>query len=684
MATEESFARPGPGLPKSHNTNELAYFLRHTGPDLVQESQEPRLKKSSAFAQSTLSLIKRSYRQSALPTSRKSKSARDLSTAQVQQRTQRVSRNGKRYLAIEPSLPNPANGTWDFYKKPMNASELSFDLPETDIGLDDWVTHVSSQDRNQSTPTEQSTNIRATHTDTSEEKIIFGGTVTIETGSASSPDRTESVSTPGITGSSCSEGPKLYAPIPIRPLTSIQTQKLWQEGYEEKSPTYYTTAYSTTLMNRERTPAATGNRSPTKEPRTSHKAANREINPMSQRPIVPTRHPLRRATLQSSESPPLVSDRSLPSTCNNHVDKTPSLRSSREREQKIRCRKLRDLQHARQSIDKSSSQPCKSPKFMMSNYDKSSRFPTSPNVTAKRDIRPVLNTSLAGVRSIEKADKGVDHPSMAFTPAVGQLSLSPVMLVAEQSPTPTGRRTCKPTRLILPACKTAWKARSVAIRPEDSRSYEHGFSAHVARDPAYEFQDPKQNKKGSLQEIPAYASLQAQHISSNAISYQRDLPNALKPSNPSKAMQTHLDTENTHRTSLSSQSSASSTSSRPSNTPSLMNPVQPFPHDRTASFNDITTKLRARNVKLEAKIQALERQNRLFEAALMAVLKTDDTVYNCPCGSTFVSNRSGSEERNPKAQSRGEKKEGKGGESGSQEKIKNKYGKCESGASLRH
>jgi len=39
----------------------------------------------------------------------------------------------------------------------------------------------------------------------------------------------------------------------------------------------------------------------------------------------------------------------------------------------------------------------------------------------------------------------------------------------------------------------------------------------------------------------------------------------------------------------------------------------------------------SREVRIEARLEALERENKLLEAALMAVLKTSGTLNRCPC-----------------------------------------------------
>jgi hypothetical protein len=55
--------------------------------------------------------------------------------------------------------------------------------------------------------------------------------------------------------------------------------------------------------------------------------------------------------------------------------------------------------------------------------------------------------------------------------------------------------------------------------------------------------------------------------------------------------------------------------------------------------------------RLEGRIEALERENRMLEAALMAVLRTGGTMNGCPCGvlsdgeESVRSNGCGSERR---------------------------------------
>ena len=64
--------RPEPRCADSQDTHELAYFLRHTGPDLQPGSREICPKKSANTTRSAISLIKRRYRHSYLSLCRRS------------------------------------------------------------------------------------------------------------------------------------------------------------------------------------------------------------------------------------------------------------------------------------------------------------------------------------------------------------------------------------------------------------------------------------------------------------------------------------------------------------------------------------------------------------------------------------------------------------------------------------
>ncbi|KAF2669239.1 hypothetical protein BT63DRAFT_424974 [Microthyrium microscopicum] len=55
----------------------------------------------------------------------------------------------------------------------------------------------------------------------------------------------------------------------------------------------------------------------------------------------------------------------------------------------------------------------------------------------------------------------------------------------------------------------------------------------------------------------------------------------------------------------------------------------PIPNPRTSICSSGTSG--SKNARLEARLDALERENRLLEAALMAVLKTGGTLNRCPC-----------------------------------------------------
>jgi hypothetical protein len=70
---------------------------------------------------------------------------------------------------------------------------------------------------------------------------------------------------------------------------------------------------------------------------------------------------------------------------------------------------------------------------------------------------------------------------------------------------------------------------------------------------------------------------------------------------------------------------------------SLLNTAFPVPPRSSSSQNAETISIRSsqtsdnRGLELEAQIEALQRENRLLEAALMAVLKASGTLNRCPC-----------------------------------------------------
>ncbi len=226
------------------------------------------------------------------------------------------------------------------------------------------------------------------------------------------------------------------------------------------------------------------------------------------------------------------------------------------REERIRARKVRDLQRARESIDN-----LLGPSRDSFQIPHESTF--SPWTSGSSDKR---------LSVFDTPTTSSEHQT-GYTPITGQ-TLSPVMLVAEKVEVPRSRIVKKPIPLLLKEYSPS-KPAAVAVRA-DSPPQSPGSATPVVTPDARK--DDTKARVASSQLAP------------HRVKGVKEVRNFTGPSSISA--------------------------------PSAMAQRSSICSSHTSA---------SKETRLEARLEALERENKLLEAALMAVLKTSGTLNKCPC-----------------------------------------------------
>ncbi|EKG13813.1 hypothetical protein MPH_09027 [Macrophomina phaseolina MS6] len=412
----------------------------------------------------------------------------------------------------------------------------------------------------------------------------------------------------------------------------------------------------------------------------------------------------------------------------------------RGREEKIRARKLRDLQSRKESGGAAAASTRSErqqqhqlhhhrPRHHQQGIDaivatsvaeekegEQEGSGTTPQLKRKKKDEHVRPASLA---LLPESAAAVDGGSTTYTPREGQMSLTPVVTVAEQMPVPRGRAVKKPARLVLrehnaPSfsssnhhrrrSSTSFSGLDGRARPAAVRTSLSAPAALASRDDLElvvggvlrqqtraSQRDASESRERGDRRLSTRSSSSARRASSLKFvpgreEQLRELRVHLYQHHPglqSRENGSHLNSSSsTHppnRESIVRDSIATSTSSngfsyyfphqhharehRASSstlqTPSAMSVVssllllpggqQPSGSNPRISFGSngtAGTLLSSRstgsagggkqqtNPLLEARVEELERQNTLLEAALQAVLKTSGMLNRCPCSST--------------------------------------------------
>jgi hypothetical protein len=351
-----------------------------------------------------------------------------------------------------------------------------------------------------------------------------------------------------------------------------------------------------------------------------------------------------------------------------------SIRKSRE--ERIRARKLRDMQRAKGSIDEVIGRTVETPTSPASQnsekaYEKSPASEKQPEVSPTKiveeperpqsDLSTIRSSERSTVRSsVDSVPLDNDHsrhvsidtvstaptPSFTtgYTPPLSRMSLAltPIMLVAEQIPVTKSKPTRKPARLILRDRQTSGSSIIAAHEPIESNA-ESAPLAPTAKD----FTDSLQTAASSNEKPTSRQD--SEHLDKDDI-----VPSRVSSHKYVQISEPEMTPENTELHHLSTPATMSpnptTASSTPATTITTATPETATPpinktlhrhtpsHASHASRASIASSLPTpagisapREQRLEARVEGLERENRLLEAALMAVLKSGGRLNKCPC-----------------------------------------------------
>jgi hypothetical protein len=248
------------------------------------------------------------------------------------------------------------------------------------------------------------------------------------------------------------------------------------------------------------------------------------------------------------------------------------MQARRNREAIVRARKIKALQQAKKTMD---------------------------NIVQERNsqmVPPPTTDELA------KAFDDILRPDLPSPPPgypprhINRLTKT--MVVAEQAPLPRGRPLRKPARLVLR--ERSLEQDPVAERQDDQGATSTDSSATAS--PATQLRKPSTPPQQQIPNVPSKSST-------------RNTPT-------STAFFTPHSHAKHHSTPLLSMTALP---------PQAVTATATLTGGIRASLCSSSHTSTSREARLEARLEAVERENRLLEAALMAVLKTSGTLNRCPC-----------------------------------------------------
>lgn len=284
-----------------------------------------------------------------------------------------------------------------------------------------------------------------------------------------------------------------------------------------------------------------------------------------------------------------------------NTDPTPETRSNAaqlaklRREQKVRARKLREVQQAREKLENKN------------HADLEEVTTTKLTKTRARTNQTNYENAASRFSQLTISDE-CSTPQMPPPPPHTN-EVIPIMVVAEQVPTPLKARPSKkqkPARLNLRDANQISRSSTIAVRSESPT-----LSPSI---------------RTGITQISASPQIEPAQVSTSSSSQP-------SPDNTSPTV------ANLHTISMRRAKSAREPACQTHIPGSILNTAFPAP---PSSFQRISIASRDRcttsvskgsrpESRLESRIEALERENRLFEAALMAVLRTSGTLNGCPC-----------------------------------------------------
>lgn len=304
------------------------------------------------------------------------------------------------------------------------------------------------------------------------------------------------------------------------------------------------------------------------------------------------------------------------------------------RNEQVRARKLRDLQRGRHSSDESNSRP--STRGSAPTSRPGSRNMLQESTTERRshlDPSPEFKVEGGGATS----GGGFDGPSHRGSSSSSLKSRE------------------KPRALLCDENEQATSATRIRTsQPSQNRAVEGGLptrkhtgdsrigEARVAPDIDTQGANRGHDRNRQMSEtLPTIASASTENFMTPL--------NETRPPSLS-AMQNVISPSNTARDPLNTTTDAPAYHATPSNEAPIPRPPPPKSPAMSIQSNRSTTKdtrasqtpsqLFDPQARLQARVELLERENKLLEAALMAVLKTNGKLNGCPCGGSSSTSKS--------------------------------------------
>ena len=322
--------------------------------------------------------------------------------------------------------------------------------------------------------------------------------------------------------------------------------------------------------------------------------------------------------------------------------------SRKEREERIRARKYRNQTQSTRTIDAVVNAPPPAPRHRLKKARPQIHIPdlrpaplvtrASSSASSSASWKKITECTRTPVSPVPSQDSPASHgEKTGYTPvspttsnennAEATMSLSPVMLVAEEIPVPKARCTPKPARLVLRDGKTyAPRPRSASLyhtavkRKSQAAGGVSGSQTSATQTP------PRSRSPGTRAEGDETPPLPSPPPN-------RALPPTPPASGSEKAgkarvaadMKKELPVPPAYEIS-SSVEKALSPSRRHDAPPHIITQVQPRkgPSSLTKEHHSPKT------ARIQARLEAVEKQNALLSAALMAVLKTNGALNAAP------------------------------------------------------
>jgi hypothetical protein len=341
-----------------------------------------------------------------------------------------------------------------------------------------------------------------------------------------------------------------------------------------------------------------------------------------------------------------------PKSRDRHPTKHPLYPISRkEREERTKQQKIRDKPGFTQTIDAVVNSPPPSarrlrkarPQIQIPDFKPAPLATrTSSSASSNASWKKVTENTLSPVSTVPSQDeKAAEDGKTGYSPTASNgspnsanMTLSPVMLVAEEVPLPKARSTPKPTKLILrgEGSKYAPRPRSVSMSRTAAKRRSRGSIATISRPSTPEISKSRSKKDTTppLPSPPPNRALPPTPPVSGSEVIKKQKPNSKRPS-PTDSKTKELPVPPNEILSppplqlrQQQHTSASLSKSLPHIT------TQDLRTTSSSSSSNNTTRAAARiDARLE-RLEALEKQNALLSAALMAVLKTNGALNAGP------------------------------------------------------